>query len=334
MYGWNELKKQNVISKTTVECPVNNCNCTISRMSKSGVNLNSDKLKLANYQCSKHKIYISPSTWEYSNLDENLIWYETHDKQLLNKILQKGVKRESRMERDNSEDALTWNVFRYLEDRISILDSLLSYFVGKKLNQSKLIYWSYCQSTDNVYPLLNRARLTFGEKIQQGSEPDIICETDEALIFIETKLTAGNNTSGSGKDLIRHLNNPKDYINGENNWFDIVFKKDYHTVVKIQKYELMRFWLLGTWMANVLKKDFYLINLVPMDKERNIESEFKPMIVENQTIKFLRLSWEDIYCFCKIQKGLNDWQKFSNYFLNKTIGYKNNELRKAFFNAY
>jgi hypothetical protein len=332
MYGWNELKKQNVITKTTVECPVKNCNCNVSRMSKSGVNLSSDKLKLTNYQCPKHKIYISPSTWEYSNVGENLLWYETNDKQLLSKILQNGVKRESRMERDNSEDALTWNVFRYLEDRTNLLDSFFSFFIGNIQNQSKLIYWSYCQSVNDVYPLLNRARLKFGEKIHQGSEPDIMCETEESLIFVEAKLTAGNNTSGYGKDLDRHLKNPKEYVIGENNWFTKVFRGDYQTVVNNQKYELMRFWILGTWMAKELNKDFYLINLVPMDKELNIEFEFKPLIIENQTTKFLRLSWEDIYCFCKIQKRLKDWQKFSNYFLNKTIGYKSNELKKAFFN--
>lgn len=299
MYGWDDLKKIRVDSSNSIECPILSCKNSVPRMIKKGLNLNSSKAKLQNYFCQDHKIYISPSTWEYLEKKVNLLWYQTSDQELLENILKNGVKRESRMERDNSEDALTWNFFRYLEDRIIILDKLFTHVLDRNVSNSKLIYWSYCQIAKDVYPLLKKARAIFGEQAHQSSEPDLICETDEALIFIEAKLTAHNNTSGSGKNLERHLENSKEYLTGDNCWFEKVFQTDYCTIVNCQKYELMRFWLLGTWMAKEIKKDFYLINLVPMYSEHNIKKQFQPLIKENHSNKFLRLTWEEIYNFCK-----------------------------------
>ncbi len=331
MYSWNELKKIQDKSVITVDCPVQDCICKVSRMKKSGLNLNSDKSILNGFFCKDHKIYISPTTWEYEDRDKNLLWNSIDDQELLDKIMRNGIKRESRMERDNSEDALTWNVFRYLENRINILDELFSHFIGISVTNSKLVYWSYCQTVQEVYPLLKMARAIFGEQAHQSSEPDLICETEEALIFIECKLTASNRTSGYGSNLKRHLTEPKKYLTGAENWFEKVFQSDYTTIVKNQKYELMRFWLLGTWMAKKIKKDFILINLVPDNCEQNIEKEFGSLIIENQSNRFIRMSWEEIYNFCNLKTGLNEWQNFSNYFMNKTIGYKGSQLTKAFF---
>lgn len=49
---------------------------------------------------------MSPSTFEYDNYEENLLWKDSSDKKLLKEII--NVKRESRMSRDNSEDAITF----------------------------------------------------------------------------------------------------------------------------------------------------------------------------------------------------------------------------------
>jgi hypothetical protein len=65
------------------------------------------------FKCPKHNIYISPSTFEYQSELDNLLWKDKADLDLLKRI--KSVKRECRIARDNSEDAVTWNVFRFLE---------------------------------------------------------------------------------------------------------------------------------------------------------------------------------------------------------------------------
>ena len=97
------------------------------------------------------------------------------------------------MARDNSEDAVSWNVFRFLE-RNNIIEGFLGSITGTFQKYSEVIYWSYNQKEDAGWSLLDSARREFGERIERGSEPDIIVKTDEALFFIEAKLKADNKT--------------------------------------------------------------------------------------------------------------------------------------------
>lgn len=133
MYGLKELKAEIKIEENTVECPVKNCSVKVDRQRKSFK-------REQKYQCSKHKIYVSPTTFEYETEQDNLLWCDKSDKLLYDEI--KKVKRESRIARDNSEDALTWNVMRYL-DKHGFLTNFLSQLSGKKIRESELILWSY-----------------------------------------------------------------------------------------------------------------------------------------------------------------------------------------------
>ena len=92
----------------------------------------------------------------------------------------------------------------------------------------------------------------------------------------------------------------------------------------------MRFWLLGSWIAEQLDLDFYLINLVLSEREAEIEACFKPHIKENQRRKFLRVTWETISDFVS-KNPITDTVTMMRYFGNKTIGYDGNgRLQKAF----
>jgi len=78
--------------------------------------------KVVIYKIGKYpgdKIYITPTTFVYNDFRSNLLWQKESDVALLQKVM--AVKRESRMEYDNSEDALTWNVFRYLVHQLLLL---------------------------------------------------------------------------------------------------------------------------------------------------------------------------------------------------------------------
>lgn len=239
------------------------------------------------YICPTHKIYISPSTFEYEMDKDNLLWIDNIDNNFFDEI--KKVKRESRIARDNSEDALTWNVFRFLDKE-------------------------------------GLARIEFGETIARGSEPDIIIRTDKVLYFLEAKLTAKNETKPS------NLQNRKKYEDGGNKLFQHIFKSDYETVaIKDERYELMRFWLLGSWMAKQLNLDFEFYCLVMQSKEKEIEVEFGKHIIKTAERKFSRLTWEQIYNFVKTQTDDKDRQKMTDYFEFKTIGYNSNgEIISAF----
>lgn len=180
---------------------------------------------------------------------------------------------------ENSEDALTWNIFRYLEN-IKLSSSLLDEISNNNHKIIDVIYWSF----------LKNARIEFGESVR-GSEPDIIIQTDKTLFIIEAKSFSPNRTSGYKETLEKRFNNSKKYSSGGNNLFDSLFTNDYKSVVIDQKYELMRFWILGNWIAQKLNLEFHLINLVLKNRELNIESDFGKHIVSNSNKTFSRYTW-------------------------------------------
>lgn len=307
MFGYKDLKEHILVTNSTVECPVK---CCIEKVARQRIKFRKEDI----FKCPKHNIYISPTTFEYECEKDNLLWTASDDLDLLNQI--KKVKRESRMARDNSEDAVTWNIFRFLEKE-HLTEPVFSSILGTPINSPQIIYWSYDQTNKKQWTLLNQARKEFGETIKRGSEPDIIIKTDKQLLFIEAKLTATNNTSPTDKT------NSNKYESGGNNWFTKVFNSDYQTIaIQEQKYELLRFWLLGTWLANLEKLDFYLLNLVLSKNEIEIESIFKNLIHESLSRQFKRITWEEIYTNI-LNSGISnsDQQNLINYFKNKTIGY-------------
>ena len=317
MYGICELKPNIDISQYNVECPIIGCSKLVDRQRHSFK-------REDRFRCPKHKIYISPSTFEYDCEKDNLLWNSTKDLALFEAI--KKVKRESRIARDNSEDALSWNVFRYLESTQQ-LPLFLSWLSQTKQQQAELIYWSYSQNENDVWLPLNKTRKEFGENLQRSSEPDLIAVTDKALFFIEVKLTAPNKTTPSNRNI------RKKYLIGGGEWIKQVFRSDYETIaIESKLYELFRFWLLGSWLASQIGKDFFLINIVLSEREKDIEQRFLPYIQQEINRQFKRVTWEDIYGFV-VDNELGNGGKsvILEYFRTKTIGYNRfGELQKAF----
>lgn len=317
MYTINDLKSQIDITDKKVECPINGCNIIVNRKRRQ------DK-DGKNFICEKHGILVTPSTFIYQDLKDNLV--SEDDILLLNEIL--GTKRESRLKNENSEDAVSWNVFRYLEKENLIL-GWLNKITNETHEELEIMYWSHCSNEEGTYPLLKNARNEFGEIENQGSEPDIIIKTKKTLFFIEAKLFSSNKTSGTGETLDKRLKNQKDYLIGGNKLFSDLFKTIYDDIVKDQKYELMRFWLLGSWMVKQKKLNFQLINLVLDRNEKDIESDFGKHINQNDSAKFSRQTWESIYHFIKENGNENEYREnILNYFENKAAGYKSNGVLK------
>lgn len=330
MYKLTDLKEKIEITEQSIECPIKGCNIIVDRKHRSG---NEGK----NFICPIHEIQITPSTFIYKSHFDNLLWTNTEDKTLLQYI--SIVKRECRMSSENSEDALTWNVFRYLEKN-ELLSSLLKEISNNQHEIIDVIYWSYSKKENALWSKLKDARIQFGESIEKGSEPDIIILTDKTLFFIEAKLFSSNRTSGSTQyELKRHIKNQKKYVTGGDNHFDSLFKSDYKSKINIyesiindQKYELMRFWILGTWIAKELKLKFQLINLVLDNRELNIESDFGKHLVPNSNNNFSRYAWESIYSFIKSTNNHDsDSMLVLDYFKHKAAGYDyQGRLKKAF----
>jgi hypothetical protein len=88
-------------------------------------------------------------------------------------------------------------------------------------------------------------------------------------------------------------------------------------------YQLMRFWVLGCWIAEGLAWDFTLVNLVPSGQEEGIEEAFGACISGNRRRRFLRLTWEEIFEFiANAAPAGRDRDRIMWYFKNKTIQYE------------
>lgn len=330
LLGYTDLKKRLQVTETTVECPVIGC-ATVVRRCRRGEPLSQEAFK-----CPDHQVYLSPSTFEYVDESRNLLWNESADQELWKAFKSPGVKRECRVARDNSEDAVTWAVFRYL-DRQKLLPQFVSLAGGKSASEtSRLIPWSYCDEAGCPWPPLVEATGLFGEVYERRSEPDIIIDASDVLIFVEAKFTSGNETTPSDPD------NKKRYETAGDGWFTEVFApgQDYKSVaVALKRYELMRLWLIGSWIAQQQGKRFVLVTLVRANaqKEHDIESCFGDLIHSSSERTFKRVTWEEVYqSLVKPHRGSQDADLLAAYLGNKTMGYsaadKGGEalLRKAF----
>lgn len=318
MFGWSELKKQIRVLDGQVECPVNGCDKFVPRQSKVFK-------PLAQFQCPVHRIFISPSTFEYEDENANMLWTEENDIALWECIKTPGVKRESRLARDNSEDSVTWNVFRFL-DKQRLLSKFVDLAAGENVGvDPQLIYWSFCQNSRKPWNSLLEAAKTFGENVARRSEPDLIIEDEKYIVFVESKWTSSNRTSPTNPD------DPKMYESGGNGWFSQVFAHDTDfkkIAVEDSLYELMRLWLIGTWIAEHCHKMFILVNLVRAGSraEVNIEKRFSKHIISAPNRHFVRLTWEEIYAKIVMPKSLlpdqEDAKTLAEYLREKTIGYR------------
>jgi hypothetical protein len=317
MYDARSLKPLILVSEAEVECPVKGCSGKVPRQRKFF-------RAVQEFQCPEHAIYISPSTFQYACERDNLLWKDEQDRALLQGITT--CKRESRMAREKSEDALSWNMFRYLEKH-GFLSLILSSVVSRDLGALQLVYWSYCPMVGAVWPELTRARQEFGEHLQRSSEPDLIAFSDKALLFIETKFTASNRTRPSDPE------NRKKYLTGGNGWYHQVFASSYETIAILDRmYELLRHWLLGSWLAAQSKRDFYLLNLVREEYERDIEMRFGRHINATAQRRFVRVTWEDLYRQIdeKIPPTV-ERDLLLEYLEHKTAGYNRfGQLQRAF----
>lgn len=316
MYGWSDLKKRILPGDLGYVCPVEGCSTRFCERQHRTFVCDS------RFLCRQHGIFFSPSTFEYDRPERNILWGDYDEMVALTS------KRESRVARSNSEDAITWNVFRFLA-RDGLLVDYLSVFSGAPVDDVEIIYWSHDRTTGTVWRPLRNAREAFETNPAKGSEPDVIVRTDKTLFIIEAKLTASNNTTPS------HSNFPGKYPTGGGGWWAQAFAPSatYQQIAEVdKKYELMRFWLLGTWMANQAGLDFRLVNLVCGGRDDDIETRFRPCLKPEWQTKFVRKTWEDIHAFiaCSASDGERK-QKMLRYLEEKVVGYdREGVLQKAF----
>jgi hypothetical protein len=315
LYLLNDMKPR-ISVDDRVECPILGCTHTVERQTKI-------MEKEERFRCPYHDIYISPSTFEYRDAARNLLWNDRDDLRYLEQVL--AEKTESRMGRERSEDAVTWNVFRYLQKHHHVY-RFVKAFTGLSAYDPELIFWSYSPLAAGKWEPLLRASQAFGERKGYGSEPDMIINSEDMIIFIEAKFTSGNETVGNSEAaLIR-------YSESENRWYEKVFAADiWNVAVESKKYELMRYWLLGTWIANEMGKHFVLMSVTPIDRERDLPGQFKRLIRETNNREYRHTCWEEVRSFINQNlQSSGERNKVIRYLDGKTAGYVNGVLQKAF----
>jgi len=333
MFGLEELKEKTEVRGDTVVCPVIGCETQVRKMTKGILKsldayLEKGRCKTGNfghYLCKEHKIYITPTTFIYQDIKDNLLWYDDLDKDLLNEvIIAKRVK--AQLHHVNSEDAISWNIFRFLE-RTNLLSGFLTELFSLSVGNPEIIYWSYSQSQQKVWNELEDTREEFGERPQRSSEPDIIVISDDSLFFVEAKVTAASKVDFSRSHTVEDKQERIErYSKG-----DYFLQQPVENIMDAGYYQLMRFWLIGAWIAEKKNLNFHLLNLVRKNDEKDIESEFGKCIKQNKKREFIRVAWEDIYEYISTAGLLSeDKDKMLGYFRNKTIYDTNGELEKAF----
>lgn len=187
MFGIDDLRPSLEIDDQFVACPVRDCSTRVP------VQRRTFKTWPA-FFCPKHRIYIGRSTFEYQRDSDNLLWTSVPDRAFLTRA--KAFKRESRMARERSEDAMSWNVFRHLESsgRLGLWVRALT---GADTADPRVHYWSFDALTGTTWAPLAQSRVAFGELEGRGSEPDLIIDTADSHLWVEAKLGSTNSTKPS-----------------------------------------------------------------------------------------------------------------------------------------
>jgi len=332
MFGLEELGKKIDVKGDMIICPVVGCEAQVKKMTKGVLKsldayLGKGKGREEDFEqhlCKEHKIYITPTTFIYEDLKDNSLWHDAEDKDLLGKIIEhKRVK--GQLHHDNSEDAVTWNVFRFLE-RSNLLSEFLSRLCNSPVANPEIIYWSYSRSQRSVWNELKKTRAEFREIPQRSSEPDLIVRSDDALFLVEAKLKASSKIDFNR----RHAAEDKEERIERYSKGDRFLKQLVENIIDAGYYQLMRFWVIGSSIAERLNLEFYLVNLVLSGEEEDIERGFKGYIKENQSRNFVRSTWEDVYeHIANSDLSSRDKDMMIWYFRNKTIS-SDGELQRAF----
>jgi hypothetical protein len=306
MYLAKDLKQIRYATDDEVPCPVESCSKKVKRrMSNKGGFENMD------YFCENCGIYVTPTTFVQKNWEDNILWNDDLDKL---RLLKEKKTEGRRFGHEVSEDAVTWNIFRYMEKN-QRLGRYISKLTGTPAKNLELFYWGI-DGCGNCWEPLAKARNAFEPHNQKKhrTEPDLIVKTDSSLLFFESKVGSGNDSKDISDETYRR------YMAAGNHWSKEVFthKLDQESFGK--HYQLARHWLLGSWIAEKCLdvSRFYLVNLVAERRERGIVDWFRVYSIGGDKRAFERGTWEDVYRFLAQNNGD---ELVLSYMEGKTLGY-------------
>lgn len=232
---------------------------------------------------------------------------------------------------ENSEDALTWNVFRSLQEA-GCLHDVAHWITGLGIDtEPTLFLWGICLANDRFEPwdLLIAARERFENNLpveRPLTEPDIaLYLPGQYLILIEAKFTSPNpwyvngprKDSGSlTKDELLELYNDSQFR---------MLDGDKAQEAERVHYQLWRNMVFAEWMAltDGMQTRAYHANLTRAGREVGSCAEFHKLVRPDFSDRFVQIAWEDIYHL--VVADDTSLGTLRGYLENKTAG-----LRQAF----
>lgn len=268
------------------------------------------------------------STYSYANVRRNIIASADF---FADRIVGHSFKYEShRLGLERSEDAVSWNVFRSLQETGRLKD-IAAAITGQALPYEPFLYlWGICTTGDGLDPwdLLIAARERFEHTLpveRPKTEPDIaLFLPGRYLILLEAKFTSPNTfyvrgprKDGSSLTLDELLEIYQDQ------GLEILDRAKATSAPRVF-YQLWRNTVFAEWMARAdhQRTKAFHVSLVRSGCEHESAVEFSDMVADGYKDRFRRLTWEQIYCLVEQDHRLT---RMHRYLRTKTAG-----LRKAF----
>jgi hypothetical protein len=228
----------------------------------------------------------------------------------------------------NSEDAVSWNVLRSLQEA-QALHLIAQWVTGQEITTEPFLYLWGLSSSDNRFepwPLLTEARRRFEigrlPVARPLSEPDIALVIPGRLVLlIEAKLLSANPVVYRGQprrtpqsltmdELLDLYHDPALRILD----FDRL-----HAAERICS-QLHRYLVFAEFLARAdgPSTQAYLANLVRAGQEHESTSEFRQFLRPEYADRFTRMTWETVYALA----GLH-WRRLAHlqeYMLAKPVG--------------
>jgi hypothetical protein len=277
--------------------------------------------------CPEHGIRCHYSsygaTYSYADVRQNAI---VSPDLLTTRIIGHPFKFEShRLGSERSEDMLSWNVFRSLQEA-GCLGMLARAITGDTTPIEPYLYlWGICLTDDACDPwdLLIAARNRFESNlpvVRPLTEPDIAIHLPgRYLILIEAKFTSANMTYNRGPRKDAQSLTLKELLEIYHDPILRILDHDQARSASQVHYQLWRNMLFSEWMA---RKDHpatkaYHVNLVRRGYERASAAEFHDLVKPDFQDRFRRITWEQIYRMALADGGLS---RLCRYIETKTAG--------------
>ena len=249
-----------------------------------------------------------------------------HRSLLKTRIIGHPFKYEShRLGNERSEDMLSWNVFRSLQEA-GCLGRFARAITGDRCTVEPFLYlWGICLTEDAFDPwnLLIAARKRFESNLpvkRPYTKPDIsIFLPGRYLILIEAKFTSPNMTYARGgrkdaqsltlDELLGIYHDPN---------LQILDYRQAQLASQVH-YQLWRNMTFAEWMAredHLMTKAFH-VNLVREGYERRSAAQFHTLLQPQFKERFRRITWESIYRYFS---GTPALLMMSKYLETKTAG--------------